>query len=132
MKRKIGALLALAFAAVSFAPSASAQGHYYYGHPHRYYHGYHHGDAVAAGVVGLALGAALGATLSDGHYGYYNGGYYSGGYYGGCYHCSYRYDGYAGGYYPGFYHAPRLCITREHHWDPYLQRDVIIEERHYC
>ena len=128
MKRKIGAILALAFAAVSFAPSASAQGHYYYGHPHHYYHGYYHGDAVAAGVVGLALGTVLGASISDGHYAYgygYNG-------YRDCYHCGPYYDGYAGGYYPGFYHAPRLCITRDHHWDPYLQRDVIIEDRHYC
>src|SRR5262249_35343212 len=125
MKRKIGAILALTLAVVTLAPSAEARVHYYSLHPHRYYHGSHRGDAVAAGVVGLALGTALGSALSEHDRVYSHS----------CYDCDhYYYDGYAGGHYPGFYDGPppALCITREHHWDSYHQREVIIEDRRSC
>jgi hypothetical protein len=122
MKRKIGAILALALAATTFAPAASAQGW------HRHYYGHGRGDAVAAGVVGLALGTVLGSAISEGHRGYrgYGCRYDCGGYY--------YDDDYDRGYYRDYYYRrpPAICVTRERRFDPYDGREVIIEERHYC
>jgi len=128
MKRIIGALMAAVVATTAFAPAASARdyhrGYYSYDH-HR-----DHGDAVAAGVVGLALGAIIGSAITSDNHRYRDRGYY---YNRGYYNRGYYRDGYYGnGYDDDDDYGYSVCVVREHRYDPYRRRDVIIEERRPC
>ena len=134
--RKIlaSALAALTFGGAVAATASPAQAeHYGYYRPYYYGHRHHDSDdaaiAVAAGVAGLALGAALSSGDRGGRYYrsypsrsyYYDRGY---GYYGGGYYD--RPYGY------GYDYGPRVCISRDRVWDPYIGRDVMIERRYAC
>lgn len=92
------------------------------------------GAAVAAGVVGLALGAALASGSNNRSSSYYNNGYYNNGYYN---------NGYAGsGYYrapppPPRYayyddYRPRVCVSRDRVYDPYIGRRVTVTREYRC
>ena len=122
-------LAALTFAGAMAATATPAAAQRYYGGGNHYRH--HHGSndaavAIAAGVAGLALGSAL--SSSGSHQSYYRDSYSYAPqpYYGG------GYGGYSGYYEERYYAPPRVCISRERVWDPYIGRRVVIERRYAC
>jgi hypothetical protein len=129
-------LAAVTAAGAVMATAAPAQADGY-----RYHRHHDNDDAVAAAVIGGVAGLALGAALSGGsHSRYYDGGYYrSYPYRGGAYYDRGYYDrGYYGGRYYSRpyayddYDRPRVCISRDRVWDPYIGRRVVIERRYAC
>jgi hypothetical protein len=132
--RKILAPTLAAVTAVGavLATAAPAQAQHY-----RYYHHHHdNGDEVAAAIAGGVVGLALGSALSNHSSGrYYNDGYYrsypyrSGYYDRGYYARPYAYSSYG---YDDDYYRPRVCISRDRVWDPYIGRRVTIERRYAC
>jgi hypothetical protein len=105
------------------------------------YSRHHHDndDEVAAAVLGGVAGLALGAALSSGSRSrYYDNGYYRSSPYRSGYYDRRYYGGYYDrGYYPrsyayDYYDRPRVCISRDRVWDPYIGRRVVIERRYAC
>jgi hypothetical protein len=123
--------LASAMAALTFGGAVAATATPAAAHDYYYRHRHHSGDTAAvaavAGIAGLAIGAALADGGSSRSRGYYSG-----------YSYDPRYDRYGGGYYGrGYYYdddyyRPRICISRERVWDPYIGRHVSIERRYRC
>ena len=113
MKKLIaGALAAFTMAAVAVPASAEARP-YRGGYDYRYDNRHRgNGDAFAAGIAGLAIGAIIGSVASQPR-GYYDQprGYYD---------------------QPRGYYAPRMCVTRERVWDPYIGRRVTVERSYRC
>jgi hypothetical protein len=122
------ALAALTFGGAVMATAAPAQAD---SRHHRSYYRHHHSGgntAATAAIAGIA-GLAIGAALADGNGRSRSSSYYSRGYYDNGYRYDPRYDGYYGDYYD---RGPRICISRERVWDPYIGRRVSIERRYRC
>jgi hypothetical protein len=118
------ALAAVTFAgAVAATATPAAADHY-----RRTYYRSHRGSdaaaaAIVAGVAGLAIGSALSSNGGSRTYyreRYYDRPYYGRSYYGGSY------------YYDDDYYRPRICISRERVWDPYIGRRVVIQREYHC
>ncbi|HEY9234793.1 MULTISPECIES: hypothetical protein [Phenylobacterium] len=133
-----GVVAAGSLAAV--ATSAEAQ-------PYRYRHHRDNNDAAAAAVVGGVLGLALGAAIAGSNKDrrYYDNGYYNNGYYNGYYNNGYYgRSGYDRGYYGRSYYGrpayaygysygpPRMCVTRDRVYDPYIGRRVTVQRSYPC
>ena len=104
--------------------------------PYRYH--LDNNDAAAAAVVGGVVGLALGAAIagSNNNRRYYDNGYYAPRYYGpsaydrGYYgRPYYGRPAYAYGYGPP---RPRVCVTRDRVYDPYIGRRVTVQRSYPC